>query len=258
MSTYIYGITESSHPTLPEGMGGVGDPPRAVRVLAEGGLAAVVSDTPEGLRPKRRDLLAHQSVLRETGAGGTVLPMRFGSVAADDTAVRTTLAERADHFKERLKALHGKVEYNVKAVHDQEAVLRLVTAGDSAVRELAAANQRSGGGGHEDRLRLGEMVAAAVREREAEDAEEVRRALDGAAAAVSVGPGSTGWLANISFLVEEDSAEVFLAEVDRVRTAQPHLELRVNGPLPPYSFVEPGAGGEPGAGPDPAGQGRTG
>jgi hypothetical protein len=28
--------------------------------------------------------------------------------------------------------------------------------------------------------------------------------------------------------------------VDEVRRNNPHLELRVNGPLPPYSFVEPG------------------
>ena len=70
MSTYVYGIAASSHPSLPEGMGGVGDPPREVRILREGDLAAVVSEAPEGLRPKRKDLLAHQNVLSEAGAAG--------------------------------------------------------------------------------------------------------------------------------------------------------------------------------------------
>ncbi len=51
MSTYVYGITTSTHPSLPEGMDGVGDPPCRVRVLREGELAALVSDAPEGLRP---------------------------------------------------------------------------------------------------------------------------------------------------------------------------------------------------------------
>jgi hypothetical protein len=55
-----------------------------------------------------------------------------------------------------------------------------------------------------------------------------------------VGPESTGWLANVSYLVERARAEEFLAAVERARTDMPHLELRVNGPLPPYSFVEPG------------------
>jgi len=57
---------------------------------------------------------------------------------------------------------------------------------------------------------------------------------------VSVGPESSGWLVNLSFLVDRDSAESFLAEVEQVRKGHPHIELRVNGPLPPYSFVEPG------------------
>ncbi|EKX66420.1 GvpL/GvpF family gas vesicle protein [Streptomyces ipomoeae] len=240
MSTYVYGITARSHPALPEGMGGVGDPARPVRVIEQGELAAVVSDAPEGLRPKRKDLLAHQNVLSETGAGGPVLPMRFGSVAPDDAAVAGVLTERAEHYRERLGALEGKVEYNVKASHDEEAVLHRVMGENSELRALTEANQRAGGGTYEDRLRLGEMVVAAVQNREAEDAVELQRALESAAEDVSVGPDSTGWLANVSFLVDRGSAEVFLAAVDQVRKSHPHIELRVNGPLPPYSFVEPG------------------
>ncbi|GAA2471787.1 GvpL/GvpF family gas vesicle protein [Streptomyces longisporus] len=240
MSTYVYGITASSHPALPEDLTGVGDPPRPVRVLTEGDLAAVVSDAPEGLRPKRKDLLAHQSVLAEAGAAGPVLPMRFGSVAPDDDTVTGVLAERAEHYKERLRALEGKVEYNVKATHQEEAVLHRVMSENSEIRAMTEANRQAGGGSYEQRLRLGEMVVAAVKAREAEDAAELQSALEPAAAAVSAGPESTGWLLNVSFLVERDSAESFLAEVEQVRKSHPHIELRVNGPLPPYSFVEPG------------------
>ncbi|UUU26051.1 GvpL/GvpF family gas vesicle protein [Streptomyces sp. DSM 40750] len=240
MSTYVYGITASSHPTLPEGMGGVGDPARPVRVLKEGELAAIVSEAPEGLRPKRKDLLAHQNVLSEAGAGGPLLPMRFGSVAPDDASVTGVLAERAEHYLERLGALDGKVEYNVKASHDEEAVLHRVMGENPELRALTEANRQAGGGTYEDRLRLGEMVVAAVQAREAEDATELQRALEPAATAVSAGPDSTGWLANVSFLVDRQSAEVFLAAVEQLRKNHPHIEVRVNGPLPPYSFVEPG------------------
>ncbi|MFI9250279.1 GvpL/GvpF family gas vesicle protein [Streptomyces sp. NPDC053069] len=240
MSTYVYGITARSHPALPEGMTGVGEPARPVRVLTAGELAAVVSDAPEGLRAKRRDLLAHQNVLAETGAAGCVLPMRFGNVAPDDDTVVQVLTDRAEHYLERLKALDGRVEYNVKANHVEEAVLHRVMAENAEIRSLAEANRRAGGGSYDDKLRLGEMVAAAVKAKEAEDAAEVQAELEPAAAAVSVGPQSTGWLLNVSFLVGRDAAEEFLAAVERVRAGHPHLELRVNGPLPPYSFVEPG------------------
>ncbi|GGT06883.1 GvpL/GvpF family gas vesicle protein [Streptomyces chromofuscus] len=240
MSTYVYGITASAHPALPDGMGGVGDPARPVRILKEGDLAAIVSDAPEGLRPKRKDLLAHQNVLAEAGSAGCVLPMRFGSVAQDDTAVTGVLAERAEHYKERLTALDGRIEYNIKANHVEEAVLHHVMAESPEIRALAEANRTSGGGSYEDKIRLGEMVAAAVKAKEAGDAHALQQALEPVAEAVSVGPESTGWLANVSFLVDRGSAENFLAAVEQARKDLPHLEVRVNGPLPPYSFVEPG------------------
>ncbi|WP_369226654.1 GvpL/GvpF family gas vesicle protein [Streptomyces sp. R39] len=240
MSTYVYGITAAAHPAPPDGMEGVGDPPRPVRVLTEGELAAVVSDAPEGLRPKRRDLLAHQNVLAEAGGGGCVLPMRFGSVAPDDDTVTGVLAERADHYLERLRTLDGKVEYNVKASHVEEAVLHRVMSESPELRALAEANRTSGGGSYESRLELGEMVAGAVKAREAEDAAEVRQALEPEASAVSVGPESTGWIVNLSFLLDRHSVETFLAGVERLRKSHPHLDLSVSGPLPPYSFVEPG------------------
>ncbi|MFJ4691218.1 GvpL/GvpF family gas vesicle protein [Streptomyces sp. NPDC088766] len=240
MTTYVYGITAASHPALPEGLSGVGEPPLPVRVLHAGDLAAVVSDAPENLRPKRRDLLAHQTVLGEAGAQGCVLPMRFGSVAPDDDAVTGVLTERAEHYLERLRALENKVEYNIKASHVEDAVLHQVMADSPELRAMAEANRQAGGGSYEQKIQLGEMVAAAVKAREAEDAAEVQRVLEPLAASVEPGPESTGWLANVSFLVDRDEAARFLEAADGLRESRPHLEVRVNGPLPPYSFVEPG------------------
>ncbi|MFE5814302.1 GvpL/GvpF family gas vesicle protein [Streptomyces sp. NPDC056479] len=240
MSTYVYGITASSHPELPKDLGGVGDPSRPVRVLKQGELAALVSEAPEGLRPKRRELLAHSNVLAEVGATGCVLPMRFGSVAPDEDTVTSVLAERAEHYKERLAALDGRVEYNVKATHAEEAVLHRVLAENPDLRAMTEANRQAGGGSYDERLRLGEMVVAAIQAQEAEDATDVQHTLEPAADAISVGPESSGWLANVSFLVDRDGAETFLTAVEQLRNGHPHLELRVNGPLPPYSFVEPG------------------
>ncbi|MFJ4716685.1 GvpL/GvpF family gas vesicle protein [Streptomyces sp. NPDC088785] len=239
-STYVYGIAAAEHPSLPDGMDGIGKPARPVRIVKEGPLAAIVSEAPDDLRPKRRDLLAHQNVLAEAGAGGSVLPMRFGSLAPDEKAVADALAERVDHYRERLRALDGKVEYNVKAQHDEEAVLHRVLAENPDVRALTDANRKAGGGTYEERLRLGETVVGAVQAREAQDAAELRQLLEEAADAVSTGPESTGWLANLSFLVDRESAGRFLAAVEEIRGDRSHIQLTVNGPLPPYSFVEPG------------------
>ncbi|MER5512739.1 GvpL/GvpF family gas vesicle protein [Streptomyces sp. NPDC002766] len=241
MSTYVYGITHAAHASLVRDLDGVGDPPRPVLVLREGELAAIVSDAPEELRPKRRELLAHQRVLDAVGEGGVVLPIRFASVSPTDETVTAVLAERADHLLERLQALDGTAEYNLKANHNEEAVLQLVVADNDEIRSLAEANRQAGGGSQKDKVRLGEMIAVALQAREAADAEMLQRELSPAAGAVSAAPSSTGWLANLSFLIDRTSAGGFLDAVDQLRQQHPHLELRVNGPLPPYSFVDEGS-----------------
>ncbi|GAA2632296.1 GvpL/GvpF family gas vesicle protein [Streptomyces axinellae] len=238
MSTYVYGIARTPGPVLPDGLTGVGDPPMQVRALSADGLVALVSDAPEGLKPKRRELLAHQQVLAQAGTEATVLPMRFGSVSEDDATVTSVLTERAEHFRERLEALEGKVEYNIKAAHDEEAVLHRVMADQPDLRAASEANRAAGGGSYEDRLRLGEMVANAVQAREAVDGATLRRALEPFAADISEGPDSSGWLANLSFLIDRESAGELLAAVEELGTSEPQLDLRVSGPLPPYSFVE--------------------
>lgn len=237
MSTYVYGITHASH-LLSKDVHGVGDPPEPVRMLRQGELAAIVSDAPEELRPKRRDLLAHQRVLDAAGEDGVVLPIRFASISPNDETVTSVLAERADHLLERLRALDGKTEYNLKANHKEEAVLQLVVADNDEIRSLAQANREAGGGSQEDQVRLGQMIAAALQAREAADADMLHRELRPAAEAVSPGPPSTGWLANLSFLIDRASTAQFLNAVEQLRQHHPHLELRVNGPLPPYSFVD--------------------
>ncbi|MGP4004279.1 GvpL/GvpF family gas vesicle protein [Streptomyces sp. 8N706] len=237
MSTYVYGIVRAGHQELPDGLAGIGDPPNPVRTLHAGGLAAVVSDSPAELRPKRRDLLAHQHVLTEVGASGAVLPLRFGSLSADDDAVRTVLTEHAEHYAEQLGRLDGRVEYNVKAVHHEEAVLRLVVEENSEVRALTEANRASGGGSYQDRLRLGELVAGGVKAREVHDAKAVEEALAPHAEQHSPGPETSGWLVNLSFLLDREKAAGFLEAIEEFRKANPQLDLHATGPLPPYSFV---------------------
>ncbi|MGW3622008.1 GvpL/GvpF family gas vesicle protein [Streptomyces sp. NPDC000880] len=58
-------------------------------------------------------------------------------------------AEREDHYLERLRALDGKSEYNVKASHDEQSVLRRVLADDPELRAMAEAGQSDGESSYE-------------------------------------------------------------------------------------------------------------
>jgi hypothetical protein len=129
MSTYVYGFTRSSHPLQIAGMTGVGAETPTLRLLRCEDLAAVVSDAPEALRARRRDLETHHRILQDLGVGGTVLPMRFGVVAPDDAAIEAELQVEADHYRGLLNRLAGKVELNVTAAYRQGAILRAAARG---------------------------------------------------------------------------------------------------------------------------------
>ncbi|MDT0305827.1 GvpL/GvpF family gas vesicle protein [Streptomyces sp. DSM 44917] len=237
MSTYVYGITRATGTRLPEGLTGIGEPPLPVRVVRRGPAAALVSDCPAGLRPRRRDLFAHQRVLSAAAERGPVLPLRFGAVSQDDAAVRAALAEHAELYREQLDAVTGRSEYNVKAMHREERVLRRVIEEHPEIRTLNEATRTGGRAAYAERLRLGRLVADALRGHEERDAREVVEALAPHAERHVAGPGGAGRVANLSFLVEKDRAEAFLTAVEVLSAASPQMDVRVTGPLPAYSFV---------------------
>ncbi|WP_329112164.1 GvpL/GvpF family gas vesicle protein [Streptomyces sp. NBC_01353] len=236
MSTYVYGITRAEQ-KLPDDAEGIGQPPMPVRTVRSGALVALVSDAPIELKPKRRDLLAHQRVVIGAASGGPVLPLRFGGVSPDDATVASILDEHQDRYLERLAALEGKDEFNVKASHHEEAVLAAVLAEDPELLRRHAANRAAKGGDHAARLAFGELVARAVAEREQADAALVGQTLAPRAAGTRPGPEGTGWLANLSFLVERERQEEFLEAVRRLHEEHEHLQVQVTGPLPAYSFA---------------------
>lgn len=237
MSIYVYGFVPADQAPPPERVPGVGEPPGTVRSVREGALAALVSEAPADLRPRRRDLMAHQEVLIAAGAAGSVLPLRFGCLAQDEDSVRRVLAERAEHFRERLGALEGHQEFNVKAAHREEEVVRLVLAEEPELHALNEARRARGDGDYRERVRFGELIAEAVRARQAVDARRIERALEPYADGASPGPGSDAWLANISFLVPDDKVGGFNEALDRLDVTEAHLDVRAYGPLPPYSFA---------------------
>ncbi|MCK8679541.1 MULTISPECIES: GvpL/GvpF family gas vesicle protein [Streptomyces] len=204
MAVYVYGITAAEPPPALDGAHGVGDPPRPLRTVAGGSLDAVVSDAPEELRAGRRDVRAHQDVLDRLSDHGGVLPLRFGTLAPDDEAVRRTLQERAPGYRERLAALDGCAEYHLRASHRPE---KPTAAEEGARRDSLAA--------------------------------EVTAAL-GPLARESRSSDPTGEdVLNVSFLVAQDEQPAFLDREARlaVEHGASAFRFRLHGPLPPYSFV---------------------
>ncbi|OEV05774.1 GvpL/GvpF family gas vesicle protein [Streptomyces oceani] len=237
MSTYVYAITLADHPVDVANLPGVGDPPSLPRTLGTPRLTAVVSDAPEDLRAKRRDLLAHQHVLERLMADGAVLPMRFGLVSPDDQQVRAALEEHRDAYTERLGELTGCLEYNLKAARDEDDRLREIVADSAEIRRLNDLTRRDPNA-HDQRVTLGELVSNEVRARRDREAEDLLARLAPEVAEHAVGdPGEAHFL-NVSFLVSREQAASLTRRVDEEATRRgAAYTLNLNGPLPPYSFV---------------------
>ncbi|MDX3094954.1 GvpL/GvpF family gas vesicle protein [Streptomyces sp. ME19-03-3] len=236
MSVYVYAITETAHPLALDGVTGVGERPAPLRVVHSGKVAAVVGDAPEHLRPKRRDLKAHQEALQSLAADGAVLPMRFGLLAPDEASIESELETHQENYLERLEKLRDRVEFNVKAVQDEDDALREVLV---ARPELQRLNERTrGGGSHDDRLALGEAVAAGLQAYQLRLGEEMTGALRPLATGEVASEVAGEAFVNVSFLVERQRAGEFRESAAKLaRDFGRGVDIRVTGPLPPYSFV---------------------
>lgn len=237
MGVYVYSVTDKQHPLRLDGLRGVGVSPGPLRAVTAGSLCAVVSDAPEDLRPKRRDVGAHQEVQERLMADGTVLPLRFGLVAASDDEVRAALEERAEDYTDRLRELAGCTEYHLKVAQDEDSLLRQILAESPPARQLND-EIRDGTADPSAAMRLGELVAQEVQARQEALAAGVVEALRPFARDVdSTQPTGSDFL-SVSFLVADDQEEAFLTtELSVAHQLGEGLDFRLNGPLPPYSFV---------------------
>ncbi|MEU1127119.1 GvpL/GvpF family gas vesicle protein [Streptomyces sp. NPDC005899] len=237
MATYIYAITAAGHPLRLEGLSGVGDPPSELRTLKAGDLCAVVSDAPPGLRAKRRDLVAHQSVLERLMAEGAALPMRFGLVGPDDDQVLEALEREREGYTTRLAELDGRLEYNLKVARDEEGLLREILHDSGEARELTEYTRRNPGA-QDKMMALGELVAKEVQVRQDAAGRDIASALVPAAERTSEGEPTTKHFLNVSYLVRREDAAAFSQAVhDEAERWGDEYEFRLNGPLPPYSFT---------------------
>lgn len=243
MATYVYGIVESTA-QAPKAKG-IGGAPLAV--ITGDGAAALVSDLPDGeVQMGRDEVMTHAEVLDQALTRGTVLPMRFGVVMDGSDDVRRQLLDRhGEDLRTQLIDLAGKVELNVRAVYEEDVVLREVVNDDPEIARLReAVHDRPEDATYYERIRLGELVAQAVERRREQDAQAIVDILTPTTLAVDVGaPAHERVVINASFLVERKHLDAFDEVLEAVARDQfGRIRFKLTGPRAPHSFVELGGG----------------
>jgi Gas vesicle synthesis protein GvpL/GvpF len=239
VALYVYGIVEAGS----RGLSGRGIEDAPLRVIDGEDVSALVSDIDaDHVRLGREAVLLHARVLEHALERGPVLPMRFGVVmSGPDEVQRRLLEEHADELRTQLTEFTGKVEIRIRAVYEEDVLMREVVREHPQIASLRESIRAgSDDATYYERIRLGELVAAAVERRRARDADAIVEALASAAVAVEVGePTHERVAVQASFLVDRDHLGQFDRIVDDVAASYGGgIRFKYVGPLPPHSFVE--------------------
>jgi hypothetical protein len=184
-------------------------------------LAAAVSELDPVLsRIEEGDMWAHEEVVEELMRHGPVLPMRLGTVLADERALDAVLDEGADDLVSGLARVRGAVELAVRAVIDNG--------------EADRSQQQDQPTGAE--YMLGRLAA---QRRSDELARRVHEPLASLARESAFSGGRSGDLQmRGAYLVDEGRVDGFRARVEELEREGIASALVCTGPWPPYSFSD--------------------
>jgi len=240
-AVYVYGVVPGREAveTSAEGVEGTG-PARAV---AHDTVTALVADVPgDPIQTTRRNLSAHTEVLAEAARQTTVLPMRFGVVFPSEAALADEfLGPKEGELASLLERFRGKAEVTLRgSFEDEDARLRDVVQEEPEIARLREQVRGvSEDAGYYARIRLGELVAAALERGRAADERRILDRLEPLAAGVERDRELPERVViKAAFLVEREKLAQFDEEVDALaRELAGRIRFNYAGPLALHSFV---------------------
>jgi hypothetical protein len=240
LGCYLYGIAPADQ-KLPAELTGLDG--QAVGVVPYGGVAAVISPLDvERALARRADLLAHSRVLDAVAAVGPVIPVRFGSILQDRSAVLAQVLEPShDRFEEMLQELAGYSQFTLRVRYDEQQVLSEVVAENPEIARLRAQTRdQPEDSSYAGRMRLGELVAAAMEAKRFDDGQTVLAAIEHFAADLRVQESSgLDQLIDVAVLVEDRQRAAFENAAEQLAAGLAgRARVKLVGPSAAYDFVD--------------------
>ncbi len=132
---YLYAITLN---TGEQHYGTIGIDEQAVYSINNGPLAAIVSPvaTKGKIRPQRRNLAAHQQVIKQVMINTTPLPVTFGIIADNTQTIHDLLTHHQPALLEQLQKVAGKVEMGLRVIWNVPNIFEYFVNTHESLREL--------------------------------------------------------------------------------------------------------------------------
>jgi hypothetical protein len=220
---YLYALLNAA----PACEAGVGVCAERLRVVALGGLVALVGDVADPPAPTAVTLRAQDTVLRRLAAVvDAVLPVRFGTLLADEVALADSLAPRLPQLVRALGRVSGCEQMTVRVWGEVTvAAAPPVDVGGGPGTRYLAGRRRAHEWAHRvpelepARRRLGDLV----REERAERHDR------------------PPLLATVQHLIPRGAGGRYIDEIDAARDGLRPWRVSVTGPWLAYAFVEEAA-----------------
>ncbi|MEW5914225.1 MAG: GvpL/GvpF family gas vesicle protein [Thermodesulfobacteriota bacterium] len=236
---YLYAIvTDAGDRDLgPIGIGG-----GRVYCLGDGKVSAVVSDLDNGkIRPERRNLAAHQAVLKALMADTTPLPMAFGIIADGRGAIAEILSGNQKVFLQELRRVAGKVEMGVRVAWDVSNIFEFFVNTHTELRRVRdryfGTNREPS---QEDMIEVGRTFDRILNEDRKEHTDAILEMLSPYCHETKVNnPRDERVVANLACLVGRGDQPEFEKGLFKAAGAfDNNYSFDYNGPWAPHNFVD--------------------
>ena len=237
---YLYAVIQAREACE---YGDIGIDGGRVYLISDDHMAAVVSDFKNGkIRPERRHIAAHQSVLKRLLQEDSPLPISFGVIAAGAKEIKRILSLNRKSFIKQTQRVHGKVEMGVRVSWDVPNIFEyfvnthaeLRTARDQFLGGLRAPSQ-------EDKIEVGRLFDRLLQEDREEHTRNVEASLASCCLEIkSNPPRSEKEVTNLACLIGRQSVEKEFEEAvcNAAREFDNNFTFDFNGPWAPHNFVD--------------------
>ncbi len=237
---YLYAVIQEADDLE---YGNIGIDGESVYLISGNQIAAVVSNFSNGkIRPERRNIAAHQAVLKRLMEKETPLPITFGVIAEGEKEIKRILSLNRKSFAEQLRRVNGKVEMGLRVTWDVTNIFEYFVNTHAEIR--VARDQFLGKNRvptQEEKIEVGRLFDRTLQEDREEHTDRVEAILSSACYEIKRNaPRTERDVMNLACLVGREAVDKdFEAAVfEAARGFDNNFSFDFNGPWAPHNFVD--------------------